>query len=282
MHKLNNHRTMETMQNEWILKVKKEINEPENVQKPIQQLRELIKGEINLNSRLDDGFLLKFLRPKKFNVTESFHLIQRYYKAKKKESLLFNVSLEKSVIRRHLETGATTVLHKRDHEGRRVFIIQISKLLRDISLEDIAKVNHMMFELLTEESETQMAGMVIIIDCKGFNFYNHYKYLSPYFAKRGANILQDKFPIRFEGVHFVNEPVHAFTLYSIIKPFLKEKLRSRVHFHGSNLDSLYECIDKNLLPENFGGTLVHDPNIWVQKFLNSRRYFDDMKQYGYK
>ena len=40
--------------------------------------------------------------------------------------------------------------------------------------------------------------------------------------------LQDSFPARFGGIHFVNQPWYIHAMYTIIKPFLKDKTRKRV------------------------------------------------------
>lgn len=40
--------------------------------------------------------------------------------------------------------------------------------------------------------------------------------------------IQDSFPARFGGIHFVNQPWYIHALYTVIRPFLKEKTRKRV------------------------------------------------------
>lgn len=42
--------------------------------------------------------------------------------------------------------------------------------------------------------------------------------------------IQDSFPARFGGIHFVNQPWYIHALYTVIRPFLKEKTRKRVFF----------------------------------------------------
>lgn len=39
---------------------------------------------------------------------------------------------------------------------------------------------------------------------------------------------QDSFPARFGGIHFVNQPWYIHALYTVIRPFLKDKTRKRV------------------------------------------------------
>lgn len=42
--------------------------------------------------------------------------------------------------------------------------------------------------------------------------------------------IQDSFPARFGGIHFVNQPWYIHALYTVIRPFLKEKTRKRVFY----------------------------------------------------
>lgn len=52
-------------------------------------------------------------------------------------------------------------------------------------------------------------------------FYNYIYILFIYFP-------QDSFPARFGGIHFVNQPWYIHALYTVIRPFLKDKTRKRV------------------------------------------------------
>lgn len=116
---------------------------------------------------------------------------------------------------------------------------------------------------------------------------------------------QDSFPARFGGIHFVNQPWYIHAMYTIIKPFLKDKTRKRVktqllhmhniHYyklllvqplslfsltsssshphpqiflHGNNLNSLHQLIQPECLPSEFGGTLPpYDMGIWARTLL---------------
>ncbi|XP_050439085.1 clavesin-2-like [Adelges cooleyi] len=272
---------MAEIQNEWKQRAQKEINEPLDLQIPINQLRELIKKDITLNSRLDDGFMIKFLRARKYNTSKAFYLLQRYYKARQKDPTLYNLNVGPSTKNLFLETGAVFMLPDRDQHGRRIFVFRINKALPDISMDDVFKINYMTFELISEEPETQIAGVVIIADLTGFEWHKHHKYLSPYYAKKGAEIVQENFPLRFQGFHFINEPLYIYTVYSIIKPFLKEKIRCRVHFHGNNLSSLHKYINRNILPDYYGGAICFDPASWIHHFLSKDHYFEEIQKYGY-
>ncbi|EHB16566.1 Retinaldehyde-binding protein 1-like protein 1 [Heterocephalus glaber] len=79
---------------------------------------------------------------------------------------------------------------------------------------------------------------------------------------------QDSFPARFGGVHFVNQPWYIHALYTLIKPFLKDKTRKRIFLHGNNLNSLHQLIHPEFLPSEFGGTLPpYDMGTWARTLL---------------
>ncbi|MBZ3887193.1 Clavesin-1 [Sciurus carolinensis] len=79
---------------------------------------------------------------------------------------------------------------------------------------------------------------------------------------------KDSFPARFGGVHFVNQPWYIHALYTLIKPFLKDKTRKRIFLHGNNLNSLHQLIHPEFLPSEFGGTLPpYDMGTWARTLL---------------
>ncbi|PKU34282.1 clavesin-1 [Limosa lapponica baueri] len=83
-----------------------------------------------------------------------------------------------------------------------------------------------------------------------------------------ACIHLDSFPARFGGVHFVNQPWYIHALYTLIKPFLKDKTRKRIFLHGNNLNSLHQLIHPECLPSEFGGTLPpYDMGTWARTLL---------------
>ena len=39
---------------------------------------------------------------------------------------------------------------------------------------------------------------------------------------------QDCFPMRFKGIHYLNEPIIFDAIFAIVRPFMKEKILQRV------------------------------------------------------
>jgi hypothetical protein len=82
-------------------------------------------------------------------------------------------------------------------------------------------------EQIVREPETQIAGIVLILDMAGLSL-QHAKFFTPYYAKKMVELVQETFPLRFKGFHIVNEPFYFDAVMAVLKPFLKEKIRKRV------------------------------------------------------
>lgn len=64
---------------------------------------------------------------------------------------------------------------------------------------------------------------------------------------------QEAYPVKVKEVHIVNASPLVDTVVSWVKPFVKEKLRKRVHCHTS-LETLYKYVPQDVLPVEYGGT----------------------------
>ena len=69
-----------------------------------------------------------------------------------------------------------------------------------------------------------------------------------------SECLQGGLPTRIKQVHLVNCPPFIDKITSIFKPFLKEKIASRVVIHMEGYEQLYNYIPKENLPLEYGGT----------------------------
>lgn len=64
--------------------------------------------------------------------------------------------------------------------------------------------------------------------------------------------MQEAYPVKLKEVHIVNVSPLVDTIINFVRPFLKEKIRQRIHFH-SNLESLYKFVPQKMLPKEYGG-----------------------------
>ncbi|XP_026469370.1 alpha-tocopherol transfer protein-like [Ctenocephalides felis] len=238
------------------LKAEKELREtPEVVEEGLKALRQLIEDEPDFYFPDDVDYMTEFLRPCKYYAESAMDLMRRYYTFKiKHPAICQNVLPSKNRIA--FEQGVISFMPKRDKFGRRILIIQAGKkwIPKDCSLWDMFKALQMALLAAMDEPKTQVNGVSCIIDLKGLSLTHVYQF-TPNFAKLASGWVQDCVPLRLKGLHVINQPYLFNMLFAIFKPFLRQKLRKRIHFHGSDFTQLCEWLGEENLREDMGGTL---------------------------
>ncbi|OWK04394.1 CLVS1 [Cervus elaphus hippelaphus] len=256
---------------ETIEKARLELNEnPDVLHQDIQQVRDMIITRPDIGFlRTDDAFILRFLRARKFHQADAFRLLAQYFQYRQLNLDMFkNFKADDPGIKRALIDGFPGVLENRDHYGRKILLLFAANWDQSRnSFTDILRAILLSLEVLIEDPELQINGFILIIDWSNFSFKQASK-LTPSILKLAIEGLQDSFPARFGGVHFVNQPWYIHALYTLIKPFLKDKTRKRIFLHGNNLNSLHQLIHPEFLPSEFGGTLPpYDMGTWARTLL---------------
>ncbi|XP_039861195.1 clavesin-1-like [Simochromis diagramma] len=252
-------------------KARLELNEnPDTLHQDIQQVRDMIVTRPDIGFlRTDDDFILRFLRARKFDQMETFRLLAQYFQFRQQNLDMFqSFKVDDPGIKRALTDGFPGVLETPDQHGRKILILFASNWDQSRnSFTDILRAILLSLEVLIENPELQINGFILIIDWSNFSFKQASK-LTPNILKLAIEGLQDSFPARFGGIHFVNQPWYIHAMYTIIKPFLKDKTRKRIFLHGNNLNSLHQLIHPECLPSEFGGTLPpYDMGIWARTLL---------------
>nr|XP_061810254.1 clavesin-1-like [Nerophis lumbriciformis] len=252
-------------------KARLELNEnPNTLHRDIQQVRDMIVTRPDIGFlRTDDDFILRFLRARKFDPVETFRLLAQYFQFRQQNLDMFqSFKVDDPGIKRALTDGFPGVLETPDQHGRKILILFASNWDQNRnSFTDILRAILLSLEVLIEKPELQINGFVLIIDWSNFSFKQASK-LTPNILKLAIEGLQDSFPARFGGIHFVNQPWYIHAMFTIIKPFLKDKTRKRIFLHGNNLNSLHQLIQPECLPSEFGGTLPpYDMGMWARTLL---------------
>ncbi|XP_050361726.1 alpha-tocopherol transfer protein-like [Nymphalis io] len=271
----------------YVKKARNELRETsENIENGLKELRNLLKNESNLFIPIDDDdeFLLKFLRPSKFYAESAFERIQAYYKFRLSHKD-YCQDLYPSNIRLAFDHSIISILSPRDQEGRRIMFVESGERWnpRDVPLREVFRGVQLGLEAAMVEPRTQVCGVVVVLDMKGLSFTQIMQF-TPSFAKMVVDWIQDCIPIRLKGVHIVNQPYIFNMLFAIFKPFLRQKLRSRIHFHGCDKKSLLKHIHEEALMKKVGGSLpdheISGEVLWKMLY----HYEDNLRRadsYGY-
>lgn len=150
------------------------------------------------------------------------------------------------------ESGYIFPLKKRTRNGCRVILIQAKRLDTKIfSFSDVLKVINFVIFTLLEEHETQIAGFVYIIDHKDITM-DYVSVFSLMDMKNYLKLIQNVIPCRQKQAIFVNLPSIAVALTDFAKTFVSSKLKERAYFYRA-IDKLYDHVEKDILPQEYGG-----------------------------
>ncbi|KAK2831877.1 hypothetical protein Q7C36_016963 [Tachysurus vachellii] len=235
----------------------------------------VIKPLLNLS----DNFLIRFLRARDFDVELALKLLINYHKWRQ-ECPEISADLRPSCIIGLLKNNYHAVLRSRDAAGSRVLIYRIGRWnTKEFSAYEVFRISLITSELIVQESETQRNGLKAIFDLQGWCF-SHAFQITPSLAKKISCILTDSFPLKVRGIHFINEPRFFRPVFTMIKPFLPDKIKQRIYFHSSQYTtSLAQFFPQSILPLDLGGS---GPSVdelceeWTENILQAEDYLQGL------
>uniref|UniRef100_A0A4W2GHT8 Alpha tocopherol transfer protein n=1 Tax=Bos indicus x Bos taurus TaxID=30522 RepID=A0A4W2GHT8_BOBOX len=180
-----------------------------------------------------------------------------------------------------LKSGYVGVLRARDPTGSKVLIYRIAHWDPKVfTAYDAFRVSLITSELIVQEVETQRNGIKAVFDLEGWQFAHAFQ-ITPSVAKKIAAVLTDSFPLKVRGIHLINEPIIFHAVFSMIKPFLTEKIKERIHMHGDNYKQSLLQYFPDILPLEYGGEEYSIEDIcqeWTNFIMKSENYLSSISQ----
>jgi len=267
------------------VKARLEIGEKEElIPQYLQQLKDAVKDDTKLSIPNDNDFLLRFLRARKYNVERAAKMLKKFF------VLRLNVNDMIDLMKPTKHVGfykgeATTILKKRDSKGRHILLLRAGNWdASKYNFDEVICAIFLMLDEATATLDTQYHGVTLICDFKGFGF-SHARLIGPRRLQNIASLLQDSYPARFKEIHLIHHPTIFNMVYSVIKPFLKEKIRKRINFHAHDLSSLQKFVAPEYLPQYLGGQLDNDEfsdTELLKRLLAKDEYYNELTSFGYK
>ena len=129
----------------------------------------------------------------------------------------------------------------------------------------------MFFWELGQSDDAQIHGITFVQDMAKYSMWQmragvqQNKEMSSK-QRKAASMSQDAMPIKYGAFFIVDAPWYFGIIWTIIRPFMKRKLRERVQFiKRRDLSKLHAAVPKGSLPPSLGGSLnpQHDKWWWV-------------------
>ncbi|XP_033011191.1 alpha-tocopherol transfer protein [Lacerta agilis] len=228
---------------------------------------------------LSDAFLVRFLRARDFDGELAWKLLKNYHKWRAEFPEIVG-DLRPSSVLSLMKAGYLGVLKERDPAGSKVLIYRIAKWdPKTFTAFDLFRLSLIASELIVRELETQRNGVKGIFDLQGWRFAHAFQ-ISPTVAKIIAAAITDAFPLKARGIHLINEPLLFHPVFALIKTFLSEKIKARIHMHGNNyVHTLQQHFPASILPKEYGGEAVSIETLsqeWTNFVMESESYLQSI------
>ncbi|XP_052212993.1 retinaldehyde-binding protein 1-like isoform X2 [Dreissena polymorpha] len=241
-------------------KANEELNELNDKDRElaVQSLRWWVLQQKWLRAPTDFGFLLRFLRARKFSQLGARERFENYWKQRTRSPAWFRnvVPTDKTLIE-IIKTGA------KDKHDRRLIIdrkgvLDMTTVKNVWGIDNVFRAICLLCDHLNRDETVQVHGLSVFIDNTDVTM-GHFRTLMG--QEQGRNIMdyyQNSLPARVKGVHLYNELALFDAVWSLVSPLLKQKTKDRMRLHGHNMTKLYdelgmECLPTEYLPDDYDG-----------------------------
>ncbi|KAM3965496.1 alpha-tocopherol transfer protein-like [Aphomia sociella] len=249
-----------------------ESKSAEEIQELVQKMRQWINEQSHLPKDLEDKLLRRFIHSCYYDIDKAKTAAELFFTIRSSSPELFsNRDPQSSQMQKTLSIVNLARLQISGNRNLWIWQLNDPGLERYDYIQDVK-----MFFLTTDawllDEEHLEESDIVILDVKDLTL----RYLTKYnmsVARKLAKYQEEALPIRLKQIHIVNAPSFIDKIYGLMKPFLKQDVTKMLHFHQPKTDTLHKFLDKEDLPEDYGGTLakMNDQMKGVMELLNNRR-----------
>ncbi|XP_044260173.1 alpha-tocopherol transfer protein-like [Tribolium madens] len=264
--------------------VRAALNEDVNTrQRDLEAIKEWLRKEPHLPDTWDDVALMNFLRGCNFSLERTKRKIDMYFTMRAAIPEFFtNRDVTRPELQEIIKLMRASVMPGLTADCKRVTVAGASAV--DFDTPDIAnfmKIALMLGDLRLRMEKVGVAGDVYVLDAS-VAILKHFVKVSPAIVKKFFVCVQEAYPVKVKEVHVINATPLVDFIIKWVSPFLKEKIRKRIHVHP-DLESLFRFVPRELLPEEFGGTagkVNEHMEKWIEASKREKAWFE--KEEGVK
>ncbi|XP_070490741.1 retinaldehyde-binding protein 1-like [Chironomus tepperi] len=238
---------------------KSELREDKEIrEQSLMQLREWLSKNYDVEDvRMDDGFLLRFLRNKKFSIPMAQQQLLKYLNMRKVMThLSYNLDFLDPCLRNLFDNGYIVVSPIRDKFGRRTILYSANGLNGiDFKYEDQVRAHFIVLEALIDSHEEQILGVVHIGDFSGATKEHITIWRNPADLMRLLKWGEQSLPLRHKEIHLHNVSSILKFVVDAGKSVLSTKIRNRFNVHLTTDDMKQSIASVDVLPKEMGGKI---------------------------
>ncbi|KAK7579682.1 hypothetical protein V9T40_000311 [Parthenolecanium corni] len=216
---------LETIPPEVAEYARTELGETEELKtRAISELQDMIYERADITPhRMDDAFLLRFLRARNYRIEAAFRLFVNYHHFRDNNPEYFKDvnPLDLGYIG---DAEILSVMPYRDQNGRRIMIFRLGSNWNtsEVDIEEIFKAALAVLELGILEPRAQILGGVVIFDLEGFSLQQAWQ-VTPSVATKVLDLMGVSFPMKTTAIHIINCSWVFDMVFAVFKQFLSAR-----------------------------------------------------------
>ncbi|XP_040074128.1 alpha-tocopherol transfer protein-like isoform X2 [Ixodes scapularis] len=241
--------TMERFSPDLMLTARQELGETPKVKRDaVAQLRTLLAEDLALKCPLDEEFLVKFLRCRKYRVKETLEVIRKYFHVRREYTDVYDNLLPSRILFDAIfrQNKLISILKQPDPQGRLIACCKLGVWNPDVCpLVEFLRAVVVSAEWTLLNQAFQIAGVVALVDMEELHL-THLLHYTPSEIRRVFKLVQ-------------------------------------IHIIGRDYQKLHKLIPRERLPEEYDGTLEkYDYDDLERKLLSQENFFVELGSYGYQ
>lgn len=206
---------------------------------------------------LDKLLLLRFLKVYDFDIEKAKELLLINLEMRQKNPNIFE---KRDVLDENFQRAFRTFqifpMPKNTIENHKISVFRLIDMNPENYIYiDVCRmvVSMMDARFVTVDANELVNGEIGVIDMTGFGFKHFLKSATNLSVMRNyMRYVQEAAPFKIVQNHFINCSPMMDRFMSLVKPFMKKEIIESMKFHTS-LESLYDTLPRELLPNEFGG-----------------------------
>eukprot|EP00092_Neocalanus_flemingeri_P028620 GFUD01031078.1.p1 GENE.GFUD01031078.1~~GFUD01031078.1.p1 ORF type:complete len:311 (-),score=69.07 GFUD01031078.1:154-1086(-) len=216
-------------------------------------LKVTAKGK-EFEEKMDEAMMIRFLRAGNWDLEHAMKMFLHHMEHTRKFLPFMGGSGFPSELEHVYQEKLVWVSPYRDQHGRRVLLLRLGKWNPDtVSSKQLYTATSHLFQIISSEPKTQVSGIVIMSDLTGFGM-KQLGALRLEEMKCCGDFLSGGFPLWVRSMIFMNNPKLFDILFSVLNPFLGERIKNHVKFCGYDTAKLLAELPPEVLPEDLQGT----------------------------
>lgn len=246
----------------------------------LECIKEWLQKQQHLPQKIDDKFLVRFLHCSNGSIERAKHLIDLCFTLRSQAPEIFdNRDIRNRELQEAFEQVDLVPLPKLTPEKYKVFIYRLRDNDSDkFHYADSLKAFFMVADVRMASEGTDTVGEVPIFDMTNISMRHLTRITLPTMRKYMA-YTQEAHPVRLKKIHVVNANAFLDRCMALVRPFLRREVAQLLHFHQPNSETLFDHVGRDLLPQEYGGTLEltmeQMRREWLQRVVDQRQFFLD-------